>query len=74
MLAERYRLRYRFRISNGFAMCSSVMSSTNAIASPVDFISGPSSLVTSGNLSHENTGSFTAKPVSEDSNSPLGSL
>ena len=51
-------------------MCSSVMSSTNAIASPVDFISGPSSFVTSGNLSHEKTGSLTAKPVSVDSSSP----
>ena len=42
----------------------------NAIASPVDFISGPNSLRTSGNLSQEKTGSLTANPTSEDSRSP----
>ena len=35
----------------------------NCIASPVDFISGPSSLFTSGNLSNENTGIFIAYPI-----------
>src|SRR5690606_456195 len=34
------------------------------IASPVDFISGPSCLSTSGNLEKENTGSLIAHPVS----------
>ena len=34
------------------------------MASPVDFISGPSSLFTPGNLLKENTGSFIAKPLS----------
>lgn len=34
------------------------------MASPVLFISGPSSLFTPGNLSKENTGSLIAKPLS----------
>ena len=34
------------------------------IASPVDFISGPSSLFTLGNLLNENTGSLMAQPSS----------
>src|SRR5699024_8667233 len=36
-------------------------SSMNRIASPVDFISGPNCLSTSGNLLNENTGSLMAQ-------------
>ena len=55
-----HRDRYRFRISYGRRKCSSVSVSTKTMASPVDFISGPNSLGTSGNLSHEKTGSLMA--------------
>jgi hypothetical protein len=36
----------------------------NLIASPVDFISGPNSLLTPGNLLNEKTGSLIANPFS----------
>src|SRR5690606_8462323 len=44
-----------------YGSCKSLM---KRIASPVDFISGPNCLSTSGNFEKENTGSLMAKPWS----------
>jgi len=44
------------------------------MASPVDFISGPSSLLTPGNLLKENTGSLMAKPFDQTASQPRPSF
>jgi hypothetical protein len=58
-----YLLRYMLFFLYKSRKLGSYKSLINRMASPVDFISGPSSRLTFGNLSKEKTGSFIAYPT-----------
>src|SRR6476659_7838353 len=68
IIVQTYLLKYILLSLYNCLKYGSRRSLIKRIASPVDFISGPSSLLTPGNFSKLNTGSFIANPRSFFSN------